>query len=150
MQDGSNLGVMPTREALKLAKEKEQDLVLISENANPPVAKILEFNKFLYDEKKKESATKAKSKKSEIKEFVFGPRIGDGDLNTKIDRAKEFLEEGNRVKITLKLRGRECEFPQIGFEKIKRFEEGVSEIAKAESVAKRSGNLISQVYINKK
>ncbi len=150
MQDGTNLGVIPTKEALRIAREKEQDLVLISEHAIPPVAKILEFNKFLYDEKKKESATKAKSKKSEIKEFVFGPRIGDGDLNTKIDRAKEFLADGNRVKVTLKLRGREGEFPQIGFEKIKRFEEGVSEIGSPESPAKRSGNLIQQIYINRK
>lgn len=141
---------MPTKEALKIAKDQEQDLVLISENANPPVAKILAFNKFLYDEKKKEAATKAKSKKSEIKEFVFGPRIGDGDLNTRIERAIEFLTDGNRVKVTLKLRGRENDFPAVGFEKVKRFEDGVAEVGKPEAPAKRAGNLIIQVFINKK
>ena len=150
LQDGTNLGVIPTREAVRIAREREQDVVLISENANPPVAKILDFNKFLYEEKKKDSATKAKSKKSELKEFVFGPRIGDGDLNTRIERARGFIEDGNRVKITFKLRGREMEFPQIALEKAKRFEDGISEVAKPESEPKFMGNMIIQVFVAKK
>ncbi|HLB51939.1 MAG TPA: translation initiation factor IF-3 [Patescibacteria group bacterium] len=143
---GENLGVMSTADALKLAKEKELDLVLISEQANPPVAKILEYNKFLYEERKKTSAVKAKAKKSELKEFVFGPTIGEGDIAIRVERSKEFIKEGNRVKISVKLKGREAEYPDLGFEKIKRFQEELADVAKLESEPRRNGKIISATF----
>jgi len=148
-REGENLGVLKTQDALKLAEEKGLDLVIISEGANPPVAKILEFNKYLYDERKKASASKAKSKKSELKEFRFGPTIDKGDLDTRISRALKFLEGGDRVKISIKLMGREQDFPQIGYEKITKFTEGVAEKGKPESPAKRIGNILSVTYVTK-
>lgn len=140
------MGVMSTADALKLAKEKELDLVLISEQANPPVAKILEYNKFLYEERKKTSAVKAKAKKSELKEFVFGPTIGEGDIAIRVERSKEFIKEGNRVKISVKLKGREAEYPDLGFEKIKRFQEELADVAKLESEPRRNGKIISATF----
>ena len=147
--EGENLGVLPTQEALKLAREKELDLVLIAPAINPPVAKILEFNKFLYEERKKKSAAKTKSKKSELKELRFGPTTDEGDVSRLIYRAKEFIEDGNRVKISVVLRGRENLYPEIGFEKIKRVESDLSQIAKTESEPKKMGNTISMVFVRK-
>lgn len=123
--------------------------MVISEGANPPVAKILEFNKFLYDERKKASASKAKSKKSELKEFRFGPTIDKGDLDTRISRAIGFLEDGNRVKISIKLMGRENDFPEIAYEKLDTFTQGVAEVGRPEDNAKRMGNIISITYVAK-
>lgn len=123
------------------------DLVIISAGANPPVAKILDFNKFLYEERKKASASKAKSKKSELKEFTFGPTIDMGDLNSKITRAIEFIKDGNRVRITIKMKGRENEFPQVGFDRVKKFTEGLAGVAKLESEPRHNGNIINATYI---
>ena len=103
---GENLGVVKTKEALDRAKEEELDLVLIVPNANPPVAKIVDFKKFLYEERKKASTARAKSKKADIKEFWLSPSTGEGDIQRFIKRAREFILDGNKVKITVKMRGR--------------------------------------------
>ena len=147
--DGENLGVLRTSDAMKLAEEKDLDLVVIAEGAQPPVAKILDFNKYLYDERKKASAIKAKSKKSELKEFVFGPTIDEGDIKVRVERAKEFLEEGNRVKITVKMKGREQEHPEIGYAKITRFIEDLKEEAKIEAPPARVGSMIIVTFVRK-
>ncbi|HSX39108.1 MAG TPA: translation initiation factor IF-3 [Candidatus Saccharimonadales bacterium] len=148
-RDGENLGVITTQEALRIAEERGQDLVVIAEAANPPVAKILDFNKYLYEEHKKESASRAKSKKSELKEFRFGPTIDKGDLETRISRAVGFLKDGNRVKISVKLQGRENDYPQIAHEKLDKFTEGIAEVGKPEDAPKRNGNIISITYVAK-
>jgi len=146
---GENLGVMDTREALKKAKEVELDLVLLAPNIDPPVAKIMDFAKFLYTERKKKSQSKAKAKKSELKEFRFGPTIGTGDLSTRIDRSKEFVQDGNRVKITVIMKGREGMFPEVALERLKKFEEGLKEVAKPEGAPRRMGNQLSVVFVGK-
>lgn len=148
-EKGENLGILKTVEAVALAKEKDLDLILISENANPPVAKILDFNKYLYEERKKFSSAKAKSKKSELKEFRFGPTIGESDLTTRVQRAKEFIKDGNRVKVSIKLKGREAAYPQIGYEKVKKFTSELSEVAKSEGEPRLIGNIISIVYVGR-
>ncbi|MBI2414500.1 translation initiation factor IF-3 [candidate division WWE3 bacterium] len=148
-KDGENLGILPTRDAITEAKNRNLDLVVVSEGATPPIAKILDFNKFLYDESKKASAAKAKSKKSELKEFKFGPHIGEGDINTRIERSREFLLDGNRVRITVQLRGREKAFPEVGFEKIAKFTAALSDIAKTEENAKQIGGEIKTTFIKK-
>lgn len=140
---------MATFEALKLAREKELDLLLVAPNAQPPVARIVDFAKFLYEERKKLSAAKVKSKKSELKEFRFGPSTGEGDINRYIQRAKEFIKDGNRVKVTVKMRGRETMFPEVAFEKLRKVEKGLEDTAKTEGPAKNLGGMIWLVFVGK-
>jgi len=146
---GQNVGVIPTREALKIAQDRELDLVLISEKANPPIAKILQYTKFLYEERKKQASTKAKSAKSDTKEFIFGPNIGDGDLQTRVERTEGFLEEGHRVKMCVKLSGRQREHPEIGMEKLNKAVRLLSYIARVEEEPKIKGNLITVMFVKK-
>ncbi len=148
-EEGQNAGVVPTKEALSRAREKELDLVLISEKANPPVAKILKYSKFLYDERKKQASSKTKSTKSETKEVIFGPNIGDGDLQMRIDRTKEFIAEGHRVKIIVRLRGRQRAHPEVGMEKIDRAVAELSSVARVEEKPKLKGYLITATFIKK-
>ncbi len=147
--EGQNVGVMPTGEAIKMAQEKELDLVVIAEKVEPPVAKILSYSKFLYEERKKQASSKAKSSKSETKEFIFGPNIGEGDLTNRIERTGEFLEEGHRVKMSVKLMGRQMAHPEIGMEKIKRAVNELSAVARVEEEPKQKGNLITVMFVKK-
>jgi translation initiation factor IF-3 len=147
--EGENLGVMATQEALSAARQRGQDLVLIAPEAKPPVAKILDFNKFLYQENKKRAASKAKSKKSELKEVRIGPSTGDGDVQRWLDRAVEWINEGNRVKVSVSMRGRENLYPNLAFDKINKFKEGLAETAKPEGEARQMGNIISIVFVTK-
>ncbi len=146
---GENLGEMDTKKALDLAYQKNLDLVVIVENAKPPVAKILDFSKFLYEERKKNSASKAKSKKSELKEFRFGPSIGEGDLNQRIERSRNFLKDGHRVRLTVRMRGREQVFPERAFEKIEIVQKALEDIAKIETKPKRLGNRVVATFVRK-
>ena len=134
-------------EALKKAQEADLDLVLIAPEITPPVAKILDFSKFLYQEKKRKATTK--SKKSELKELRFGPSTGESDIKRHIARAKEFVEDGNRVKIAVYMRGRENIYPDIAFEKIERFRTELESIAKMEDKPKRTGRSIWTVFVRK-
>lgn len=102
--NGENVGVVPRDEALQMAKAQELDLVLISPRAEPPVAKIMEWSKFKYEQNKKKRD--AKGKKTEVKEMWFKPKIEQGDIDHKLKRVKEFLQEGDRVKLTIKAKGR--------------------------------------------
>jgi translation initiation factor IF-3 len=148
-QDGENLGVIETKNALKMAREQDLDLVLITEKANPPVAKILDYTKFLYIERKKQSAAKTKSSKSETKEFVIGPAIGEGDLDIRIERTREFIEEGNRVKWTVRLRGRERAHPEVGMEKLEKAVKMLSDVARVEEEPKFKGPMITTTFVKK-
>ncbi len=147
--NGGNLGEMSKDEALKLAREKHFDLVEIAPNSKPPVAKILDFKKFLYEERKKASAAKAHSKQVELKEFKFGPHIGKNDLNVKVERAKGFLKDKNRVKFTVAFVGREIAYPQIGWEKITKVIEDLNEFGKAEEPPRLVNKNLSVVVVPK-
>lgn len=140
---------MNTHEAIRKAREEDMDLVLMVPNANPPVAKIVEFTKFLYEERKKASTAKAKSRKTDVKEFRLGPTTGEGDIQRFVKRAKEFIEDGDKVKITVKMRGREVMFPDVACEQIKKIEKELIEVAKLESEPKRMGNMISGIFVGK-
>jgi translation initiation factor IF-3 len=142
-----NLGVLQTTEALKIARERGLDLVIIAPNSTPPVAKILDFRKFLYQERKDKSKAKSRSKKSEIKEIRFKPFTGEGDLTWQIGRAKEWLGGGNRVKVWVMMRGREGSHPEICFEKIEKFTTELAECGKPEAAPEKKGNIISVVFI---
>jgi translation initiation factor IF-3 len=118
LADGSNLGVVATRDALKMAQDAGLDLVEINPRAVPPVCKIMDFGKYKYEEKKKAQAAKKNQVVQELKELTFRPTTDDNDLNHKLAQAKEFLTEGNKVKFTVRFRGREITHPQIGRDKI--------------------------------
>jgi len=141
--------VLPTAEAVKIAQDKQFDLLLIAPNGNPPVAKIVDFNKYLYEEKRKFRAAKAKSKKSEIKELRLTPMTSSGDILRFANRAKEFLAEGNKVKITVKMRGRQMAHPEVAREKLKHVQDELSEVAKVEDEPKLLGGVLSAVFVSK-
>ena len=145
--DGENLGVISKEKALKEAQNRKMDLLLVSPNANPPVAKIVDFSKYLYEERKKTSGTKQKG--GELKEFRMGPTTGTGDINRYINRSKEFIKEGNRVKVTVRMRGRENAHPEVAFDKLKEITECLEEVAKVESGPKRQGGNIWAIYSTK-
>jgi len=140
---------MSSREALDLARKDDLDLVLVVPNANPPVAKIVEFTKFLYEEKKKASTARAKSRKTDVKEFWLSPTTGEGDIQRFVKRARDFIEDGDKVKITVKMKGRQVMFPEVAVEKIKIIEKELVDIAKMESEPKTMGNIIFAVFTGK-
>ena len=145
--DGENLGVIKTEEALKIAIERGLDLIVVSPNAEPPVAKILDFKKFLYQERKEKTKAKIRSKKTDTKEIMFKPFTAEGDLNWQIARAKEWLTEGNRVKVWVAMKGRSASHPEISREKIQKFITELETVAKAEGSPEQKGNIISVLFI---
>lgn len=138
-EDGAQLGVMPTREALRLAREAELDLVKIAPGARPPVCKIIDYGKFKYEQGRKEKEAKKKQRIIEIKEVRLSPNIEDNDLNTKVGAARKFLQKGNKVKVTLRFRGREMAHVQHGRQILDVFAEKVSDIASVEKAPKLEG-----------
>jgi translation initiation factor IF-3 len=118
LSNGENGGIMPTYEALKLAREEGLDLIEINPKAVPPVTKIADFGKVKYQEKKQQQAAKKKQVVQELKELTFKPNIAENDLNHKLEQAKGFLEDGNQVKFTVKFRGREIVHAELGKQKI--------------------------------
>ena len=114
--EGNQLGIVPTQEALKLAKEKDLDLVEVSPNANPPVCKILDYGKYRFEQEKKLRDSKKNQKVLKLKEIRMQPKIGSGDLDTKAKHIQEFLNEGDKVKVTIRFRGRELAHTELGYE----------------------------------
>ncbi len=127
--DGEKLGVMPTRDAIEKAKEDGFDLVIISPNPKQPVAKILDYGKFKYERKKKRKEAKANQVVTNNREVRLTPMIGDHDLKVKAKKAKEFILAGDRVKVSLKFRGREMARQELGHQTLKRFFKEVENIA---------------------
>jgi len=114
--EGNQLGIISTQEAVRLAKEKELDLVEVSPNANPPVCKILDYGKYRFEQEKKLRDSKKNQKVLKLKEIRMQPKIGAGDLDTKARHIQEFLDEGDKVKVTIRFRGRELAHTELGFE----------------------------------
>ena len=114
--EGNQLGIIPTQEAVRLAKEKELDLVEVSPNANPPVCKILDYGKYRFEQEKKLRDSKKNQKVLKLKEIRMQPKIGSGDLDTKARHIQEFLDEGDKVEVTIGFRGRELAHTELGFE----------------------------------
>lgn len=131
--------VMPTRQALDLARQQGIDLVEISPNAQPPVCRIIDYSKFLYQQKKKQKEMKQKQVKVEVKEIRFGPQTDDHDYNFKLKHAKEFLEEGNKVRAYVFFRGRSILFKEQGEVLLLRFANDLEEYAKVEQLPKLEG-----------
>ena len=117
--EGNQKGIVPTLEALKLAKEKDLDLVEVSPNANPPVCKILDYGKYRFEQEKKLRDAKKDQKVLKLKEIRMQPKIGSGDLDTKAKHVQEFLDEGDKVKVTIRFRGRELAHTELGYDVLK-------------------------------
>ena len=133
--EGNQKGIVPTKEALEMAKERDLDLVEVSPNANPPVCKILDFGKYRFEQEKKLRDSKKNQKVLKLKEIRMQPKIGVGDLDTKAKHVQEFLNEGDKVKVTIRFRGRELAHTELGFDVLKevekRLEEGSYVVEKA-------------------
>ena len=121
--DGTQLGIKPIAEALSIAKSKSMDLVEIAAQANPPVCKILEFSKFLYDQEKKERSARKKQKTGLLKEIRFSPVIGAHDLDVKLRHAEEFLKERDKVRMTVVFRGRQMQHRDLGMKLLQQIQE---------------------------
>ena len=144
-QDGENLGVMYTREAIEQAAEVGLDLVEVSPNADPPVAKFLDVGKFKYEAQKKANAARKSQKTQEIKEIKMRPNIDDHDYDTKMKAMFKFLEEGDKVKVTLRFRGRELSHGQLGMVLLQRVQQDTAEIAKVEAYPRMEGRQMLMV-----
>ena len=148
-QDGENLGVMYTREAMEQAAEVGLDLVEVSPNADPPVAKFLDVGKFKYEAQKKANIARKTQKTQEIKEIKMRPNIDDHDYDTKMKKVHDFLGEGDKVKITLRFRGRELSHGQLGMQLLQRVQQDVLEIGKVEAYPRMEGRQMLMVLAPK-
>lgn len=137
--EGEQLGIMSAKEALKLAEEAGLDLVKIAPNAKPPVCKIVDYGKYRYEQIRKEKEAKKKQKVIEIKEIRLSPNIDTNDLNTKMNAAKKFLTKGDKVKVTLRFRGREMAHMANSKHILDDFAENLSEVASMEKAPKVEG-----------
>lgn len=149
-ENGEQLGVMPAKDAMKLAVEAELDLVKIAPTAKPPVCKIIDYGKYKYELARKEKEAKKKQKTVELKEVRLSPNIDTNDLNTKMTNAKKFLSKGNKVKVTLRFRGREMAHVHKSRHILDEFAEELKDIAVIEKPAKMEGRSLSMVLTEKR
>ncbi|CAH0496317.1 MAG: translation initiation factor IF-3 [Novosphingobium sp. 32-60-15] len=148
-ENGENLGVMYTREAIDQAASVGLDLVEVSPTADPPVCKFLDVGKFRYEAQKKANAARKSQKTQEIKEIKMRPNIDDHDYDTKMRNVVRFIEDGDKVKITLRFRGRELSHQQIGMNLLRKVQDDVAEIAKIEAFPRMEGRQMLMVLAPK-
>jgi translation initiation factor IF-3 len=147
--EGNNVGVVPTRQALIMAEEAELDLVEISPDAKPPVAKILDYGKFKFQEQKRLAEARKKQRVVEIKEIKLRPMIDDHDYDVKMKAAKRFFEEGDKVKVTLRFRGREMDHQELGHKLLGKVKADTVDIAKVEMEPRFEGRQIIMILAPK-
>ena len=143
--DGEMVGVLATREAIEMAAEVGLDLVEVSPNADPPVCKILDYGKFKYEAQKKANEARKKQKVIEVKEIKMRPGIDEHDYQTKMKAVRKFLENGDKVKLTIRFRGREMAHQDLGMKVLDRVRQEVDEQAKVEQFPKTEGRLMTMV-----
>ena len=150
--NGEQVGIKKIEDALTLAKYASLDLVLISPNGNPPVVKVMDYNKFKYEKakKEKENLRKQKANKSELKEYRLSPVIDVGDFETKLRNATKYLEKGDRIKLTIRFKGRQMAHTELGNEVLERFADRVKEIADIEQKPKLDGRVMTMLLVPKK
>ena len=149
-ENGEQLGIMSARDAMKLAREAELDLVKIAPAAKPPVCKIIDYGKFRYEQARKEKEAKKKQKTIEVKEVRLSPNIDVNDLNTKVSAARKFIQKGNRVKITLRFRGREMAHMQSSKHILDDFAKELEDIAVVEKAPKVEGRSMTMFLTEKR
>ena len=137
--DGEQLGIMSSRDAFNLAQEKSLDLVKIAPQAQPPVCRIMDYGKYRFEQAKREKESRKNQKTIEVKETRLSLNIDTHDFDTKVNQTKKFLSSGNRVKVSIRFRGREMGHPEQGHEIMRRFAEALSELANVEKPAKLEG-----------
>ena len=143
--NGDNRGVVDPRDAVRMAEEVGLDLVEISPNASPPVCKIMDFGKFKYEQQKKASESRKKQRTIEVKEVKFRPNIDTHDYDVKMKNVTRFLEEGDKVKVTLRFRGREMAHAELGRNLLQRVATDVEELGKVEAMPKLEGRQMVMV-----
>lgn len=141
--EGEQLGIVPLEEALRISEEREQDLVLIAPGSNPPVCKIMDYGKYRFEQGKREKEAKKNQRVIEIKEIRMSPSIGSNDFNVKLRNGQKFLQDGNRVKVTVRFRGREMAHTDLGTQLLKNFAEACGEIASVDKNPKLEGRNMS-------
>ena len=148
--DGEQLGIVSSKEAQRLAEEAGLDLVKIAPTAKPPVCKIIDYGKYRYEQARKEKEAKKKQKTVELKEIRLSPNIEANDLNTKVNNARKFIEKGNKVKITLRFRGREMAHMNQSKYILDDFAESLADVAVVEKAPKVEGRSIGMVLAEKR
>lgn len=148
--DGGKIGTMRIREALAQAQEAGLDLVEIAPQAEPPVCRIMDYGKYRFEQSKKQASQKKKQKQVQIKEIKFRPVTDVGDYQVKVRNALRFLEEGNKVKFTLRFRGREMSYQEIGIELLKRLEQDLTSLGAVEQQPKLEGKQVVMIIAPKK
>ena len=148
-QDGEQLGIMSSKDAMKLAREADLDLVKIAPGAKPPVCKIIDYSKYKYEQTRKEREAKKKQKTMEVKEVRLSPNIDTNDLNTKANQARKFLDKGNKVKVALRFRGREMTHINYSKQILDRFYEKLEDIAVVDKQPKMEGRMMI-MFLSKK
>ncbi|CUH93639.1 hypothetical protein SD1D_2104 [Herbinix luporum] len=149
-EDGEQLGIMSAKEALKLAREANLDLVKIAPSAKPPVCKIIDYGKFRYEQTRKEKEAKKKQKTTEVKEIRFSPNIDENDLNTKANMARKFISKGDKVKVTLRFRGREMAHTSSSKVILDNFYSKLEDIAVIDKPAKLEGRNMTMFLSEKR
>ncbi|MBT8420667.1 MAG: translation initiation factor IF-3 [Gammaproteobacteria bacterium] len=148
--DGEQVGIVPREEGLALAEAAELDLVEIAPFADPPVCRVMDYGKFLFQQNKKRQAAKKKQQQTQLKEVKFRPGTEEGDYQTKLRNLRKFLDQGNKTKVTLWFRGREMAHQDLGSRLLKRVEADLGEFAKVEQMPKMEGRRLSMVLSPKK
>jgi len=148
--EGKQIGVLSKEEALKLAQEQELDLVEVAAKARPPVARLIDFNKFLYQQSKKKQEEKKKAKSSETKEIRLGPFMSDNDLQVMIRRGREFLEDGDKIRLVVRFRGRQITRSEFGRGVINKVVDSLKDISKVDREPKFEGRqLVAMLSVEK-
>ncbi len=130
--DGENIGVVPIRQALQIARDAELDLVEVSPGANPPVCRVMDFGKFIYEKAKKEREARKSQTKIEVKEIRLRPKTNEAHRDFKVDDARRWLQQGHKVRVTVKFRGREMDYPEIALEDLKEIVQDLIDVAVVE------------------
>lgn len=138
-EEGNQVGVIPTREAQKMADEKGLDLVEVAPNMNPPVCRIMDYSRYKYEQKKKQKQAKKRQHVTHLKEVRFKPRIEEHDYQVKVKHIKQFLEKKDKVRVSLRFRGREAAHKELGMELLERVAEDVSAVGEMDSPPKAMG-----------
>ena len=148
--DGEQLGIMSARDAMKLAREANLDLVKIAPTANPPVCKIIDYGKYRYEQARREKEARKKQKTIEVKEIRLSPNIDTNDLNTKVNQARKFVSGGNKVKVAVRFRGRELAHTAVGKTILEDFAQKLSDIAVIDKPAKLEGKSMVMFLVEKR
>lgn len=137
--DGNNVGIVPIKQALQMARDADLDLVEVSPGANPPVCRVMDFGKFIYERAKKEREARRAQTKIEVKEIRLRPKTNEAHRGFKVEDARRWLEKGNKVRVTIRFRGREMDYPEIALEDLKEIAEDLSDVSVVEQAPQMEG-----------